>query len=262
MEKCGTLLKRIGNKDRIVFDIIKYFPAHSNYVELFFGAGACFFTKPKAKYSFLNDIDSEVINFYQVIKERPKEFQDELEDLPVDENLFHYWRKNKETDPLKKALRFLMLSNFGMYGKSETLRLCPSNLKNMALRRIIPISKLLDNTMLFNASYNKALNKLNSLKGLQTVFIYADPPYINTTSNYREFKWDRDDFKNLIENLLNFETKFAISEFKNDIVIDIIKKYKELNFIEVINRRSLNNRSTEILIRNYKEIPNSLFELY
>ena len=33
-----------------------------------------FFSKPKAKYNILNDIDSEVFNFFQVISLRKQEF--------------------------------------------------------------------------------------------------------------------------------------------------------------------------------------------
>ena len=49
------ILRRLGNKQAIAQDIIKYFPAHKIYVEPFFGAGGMFFQKPKAKFNMVND---------------------------------------------------------------------------------------------------------------------------------------------------------------------------------------------------------------
>jgi DNA adenine methylase len=61
------ILRRLGNKQAIAQDIIKYFPEHKIYVEPFFGAGGMFFNKPKVKYNIVNDLDSEVFNLFQVV---------------------------------------------------------------------------------------------------------------------------------------------------------------------------------------------------
>ena len=58
------ILRRLGNKQAIAQDIIKYFPEHKAYIEPFFGAGGMFFNKPKAKYNIVNDIDSEAAKRY------------------------------------------------------------------------------------------------------------------------------------------------------------------------------------------------------
>ena len=46
---------------------IKRIP-HDEYREPFIGGGSVFFGKPKAKTSWINDIDSELINVYKVIQ--------------------------------------------------------------------------------------------------------------------------------------------------------------------------------------------------
>ena len=53
------ILRRLGNKQAIAQDIIKYFPEHKIYIEPFFGAGGMFFNKPKAKYNIVNDLENE-----------------------------------------------------------------------------------------------------------------------------------------------------------------------------------------------------------
>ena len=61
------ILRRLGNKQAIAQDIIKYFPAHKIYVEPFFGAGGMFFQKPKAKFNMVNDIDKDVFCLFTTI---------------------------------------------------------------------------------------------------------------------------------------------------------------------------------------------------
>ena len=67
------LLRRLGNKQTIAKKIIKYFPKHDIYIELFFGAGGLFFNKQPAKYNFLNDIDNDVYNCFNVLLRHKKE---------------------------------------------------------------------------------------------------------------------------------------------------------------------------------------------
>lgn len=62
------MLRRLGNKSKIAKEIQKHFPKLDAYIELFFGAGGMFFNKPKAKYNFLNDNDSEVYNLFKVLQ--------------------------------------------------------------------------------------------------------------------------------------------------------------------------------------------------
>ena len=76
------ILRRIGNKSKLAKQIQQYFPNHRTYVEPFFGAGGMFFNKSKAQYNILNDIDSDVINLYNVIINQRNEFQELLEITP------------------------------------------------------------------------------------------------------------------------------------------------------------------------------------
>lgn len=78
------ILRRLGNKKKIAHKIIQYFPPHKIYIEPFFGAGGMFFNKPKVKYNFLNDLDSDVFNLFQVVtdKNKNKEFLKMFENMP------------------------------------------------------------------------------------------------------------------------------------------------------------------------------------
>ena len=89
------ILRRLGNKKKIAKEIQAHFPPHKIYIEPFFGAGGMFFNKPKVKHNFLNDLDSDVFNLFQVVCDRKEEFMQMFENMPVHNDLFKYWVENE-----------------------------------------------------------------------------------------------------------------------------------------------------------------------
>ena len=77
------ILRRLGNKSKIAKNIQEYFPEHTTYIEPFFGAGGMFFNKPRAKYNFLNDLDSDVFNLFQVATNRNQDLIDLFLQMPI-----------------------------------------------------------------------------------------------------------------------------------------------------------------------------------
>ena len=129
------ILSRLGNKRAIAQKIYQLFPRHDIYIEPFFGAGGMFFSKPKAAHNFLNDIDEDVYNLFLVAVNRKYEFIDLIEKTPIHKALFDYWVKNKETEPVMSAVRFIVLSNFSYLGKSGTFRVGADLSKGQILQK-------------------------------------------------------------------------------------------------------------------------------
>lgn len=246
------ILRRLGNKSKIAHTIQSYFPAHQCYIEPFFGAGGMFFNKPKAKYNFMNDLDSDIYNLYLVIREHKNELQKQFEIMPIHYELFEHWKRNKETDPILKAVRFLFLSNFTFLGMTALQFKNQSNSKTIVLNNIDRTYHYISDVYFHNTD---AVSFLKSVtfrrqKEKQNVFIYCDPPYLYTTNNYGNI-FTVEKLKELIECLIGMNVKFAISEFQSKTIMNIAKDY-ELNYFEVKERRTLQNRNTEILLTNYK----------
>ena len=97
------ILTRPGNKRRIAQSILPHFPEHDLYIELFFGAGGMFFSKPKARHNIVNDYDSEVYNLFKVIVDRKTELAEFWQIMPLHEDLWKYWKAYPESDPIRKA---------------------------------------------------------------------------------------------------------------------------------------------------------------
>ena len=247
------MLRRMGKKSKIAEKILLYFPEHDIYIELFFGAGGMFFNKPKARYNIVNDFDNDVFNLYITAKKKTGTLVTEVKDMPVSESLFKYWLKNKEDEQVLKAVRFLFLSNFSLYGTGATLAVHPANnTKTILLQDIKPTAKLLDNTTILNCDFRDVLRKISakSLRDKNRAFVYADPPYLSTCNNYNTPNWTFNDSADLIELLVDSKYRFAISEFDNADIVKLARQY-DLNVNIIGERRAIKTRRTEILITNY-----------
>lgn len=249
------ILRRLGNKTRISADIIKHFPQHKCYIEPFFGAGGMFFNKPKAKYNIVNDLDSDVFNLFNVITNNKDELEKIFYMMPVHQDLLNYWKKNNEIDPIKKAIRFLFLSNLTYLGKGQTLSLTAYNNSKEIMYNLIDITyKLIFDVQFANMDFRNFLKNISfddrGNNGTKTAFIYCDPPYLGTDNNYESGFTEKDSI-DLFNSLHETGCKYAISEFNHEFILKQADT-RGLNIITIGERQNLKNRRTEVLITNYK----------
>ena len=253
------ILQRLGNKQAIAHKIIPYFPPHKTYIEPFFGAGRMFFNKPKAKYNILNDLDSEVFNLFQVVSLRKNELEELFLQMPISEDLWRYWKVTQEEDPLRKALRFLFLSNYGYMGNPRTMRFFNGNASKTLYENINKTHEFIFGCEFMNVDFRDMFKKLcfkNEADKLKT-FIYCDPPYLGTKNNYSNSFTEQDSI-DLFDTLQATGCKYAMSEFDHPFILQQAKE-RGLNVHIIGERKNIKNRRTEILVTNYRNNP-SLFD--
>jgi DNA adenine methylase len=239
----------LGNKKAIVLEIQKYFPQHDLYIEPFFGAGGMFFNKPKAKYNILNDIDEDVYNLFRQLIDNKEELIKMIQLTPITEKQFKEWANGKrENSNVLNAVRFLILSNFGLYGKSNSLRIGHNNTKELILKNIEKTFDYIKDVYFLNSDFREVIRKLEK-RNIEKAFIYCDPPYLDTDNNYSNGFTEKDSL-DLFDMLEKSGAKFAISEFDHPFIINQAEKRK-LNIYYVCNRKNIKNRRSEILITNY-----------
>ena len=260
------ILKRLGNKTKMAQDLLKYFPTHKIYIEPFFGAGGMFFNKPKAKYNIVNDSDSDVFNLFNVVSLHKEELERQFFEMPIHQDLISYWNKNQETCEIRKALRFLMLSNFVLNGRGTTLRLGAtggsSGIKNNFYNQLKSTYDLIHDVQFCNKDFRVFFNSFYlddraNKKESDNTFIYCDPPYLGTADNYKD-SFKEGDSNDLFDCLIESKCKFAMSEFDHHFILEQAEK-RGLNIIYIGERKNLKNRRTEILITNYENNQKSLF---
>ena len=183
-----TFVKWAGGKKQLIEQFKPFFPKTiSRYLEPFVGGGAVLFyvlKTYKPKEVFIFDINAELINTYEVIRNDVESLIRELKKLKKLHNKENYYKIRAE-DPkllsdLTRASRFIYLNKTcfnGLYrvnlsggfnvpiGSYTNPLVCPED----DLREI---SKLLKNVKIINGDFEGCLKFAK--KG---AFVYFDPPY-------------------------------------------------------------------------------------
>lgn len=257
------ILRRLGNKKKLAQIIKPFIPPHDVYTEPFFGAGGMYFNKPLASHNFLNDIDNDVYNLWYCYFYRKEELLEAVKITPLSTSIFKHFMKCTPKDEIEKALRFLYLSNFSLYGKMDTMKLGLHNDKDILMKNFHTLHSS-ESVRFTNYDFRKFFSSIEWKRkddSLTRIFVYCDPPYVGTTDNYSDSFTEQDTIGlfDILEEM-NMKYKnfyYMVSEFKSDFIIDQADK-RCLHYAEIGERRSLNNRSTEIIITNY-ETERSLF---
>lgn len=251
------ILLRLGNKQRIAMDIQKYFPQHKIYVEPFFGAGGMFFNKPKVKHNIVNDLDGDVFNLYQIVLNQKDDLMELYKITPYHSDLSKHWAKHKEDEPLKKAMRFLFLSNFVLNGRGYNLSYgaaaCGRRTTEDFKILLDKTFDLISGVQFMNVDFRKFFNNFQIRETEEQHFIYCDPPYLGTGDNYSH-SFTEQDSSELFDLLIQSKCKFAVSEFDHPFILEQAQK-NGLNTLIIGERQNLKNRRTEILITNYEQQP-------
>ena len=198
-----------------------------------------------------------VVFLFQLTQE---DFVKQLEVLPYHSDLLAHWKKNEEQDCIKKALRFIFLSNFVIPFTQDINRKVFCSTKELVLENTDNTLKFIKetNVRFFNEDFRLFINRI-MLRGAErplqdeATFFYCDPPDLGTANNYSNSFTEQDSI-DLFDCLQATGCKFAMSEFDNEFILNQAKE-RGLNVIVIGERKNLKNRRTEILITNYEQQP-------
>ena len=174
----------IGGKRRLAKHIIPMFPPHRCYVEPFAGAGALYFTKEQVKTEVLNDINSELINLYRVVKHHLEPLLHEFKWALTSRKIFT-WLQDTPPETLtdiQRAARFFYLQKNAFGGKVDaqhfgTATTHPPRLNLLRIEEDLSQAHLrLSQTYIEHLSWEAVIKKYDRP---HTLF-YCDPPYWGT----------------------------------------------------------------------------------
>ena len=110
----NRILKYPGAKWGISSWIISFFPKHHSYLEPFFGSGGVFFRKPRSNIETVNDIDGEVINLFECVRENPERLAREILWTPYGRAIYEEaFSDNAPRDRYQRAMRLLIRCDMG-----------------------------------------------------------------------------------------------------------------------------------------------------
>ena len=298
MEIVKPFVKWAGGKNSLIPQLAKYYPVElkngniETYVEPFVGGGAVLLDilqKYEVKEAYAFDINKDLINCYNVIKQNVEALIQELDKkekdfliLDSDNRQKYFYNIRTEYNSyvlndelnIKRASEFIFLNRTcfnGLYrvnkdgkfnvpcGKYKNPTICDSNnLRNL--------SKLIQNVTFEYGDYRKSEDLIT-----ENTFVYFDPPYrpLSVTSGFTSYT--KEDFndenqKELAQyynqlNLKNAKLMLSNSNPKNvnkeDNFFDTI--YDGFIINEVSAKRMINSNAkgrgeiSELLITNYEE---------
>lgn len=95
----------LGGKWKLARWITSHFPPHTTYVEPYAGGANILFNKPPSEFEIINDLNSDVVNYFNVLRNRTDELVRAIELTPYSREIQQ--RSFEPTDDsLEKALRF------------------------------------------------------------------------------------------------------------------------------------------------------------
>ncbi|PGT81568.1 DNA adenine methylase [Bacillus sp. AFS040349] len=267
-------LKWAGGKRQLLPEIRKYVPKKiKTYYEPFIGAGAVLFDI-QPKNAIINDVNVELVNVYNVIKNNVDEL---IEDLKKHENDSEYFysirdldRKEeyKELTPIERASRVIYLNKtcfnglfrvnsqgqfnvpFGKYKNPQIV--------NEIVVRAVHNYLSSNNVSILNSDFEEVL--ATAKKG---DFIYLDPPYdpVSDTSSFTGYSLDgfnKEDQRRLKYTFVELD-KRGCNVLLSNSATEFIKELYEGFHIEIVSAsRNINAKASgrgkidEVLVRNYE----------
>lgn len=252
-----------GGKQRMLPHILPKIPAHSAYIEPFFGGGAVFFGKKPSKFEVVNDINHRLITFYKVLKYDFEEVQKLIDET------FHSRAQHKEsdllyisqmdlvTDPVSCAWAVWTQANMGFskmigggfgYDRSGSSALSNYN------RKINFTEKFKER---FKRVTIESYDVLKVIKAYDSddAFFYLDPPYVSSDQGHYA-GYTKEDFHKLLDACVNMKGKFLLSSYPEDILMEYRNKFSwkfedHEKTLAVDGKRKVPKIKTECLTWNY-----------
>lgn len=250
-----------GGKSGMIAHILPLIPAHEVYTEAFFGGGAVFFSKKKAKNETINDRLDIVVNFYEQIKTNFHELK-----VLIDSSLIsrtHHTRAlqiirgKSEATKVEKAWAFWYASNFSFTNKlgggikysNDQNTVVPDQLRNKKKRFTDWLVHRIEDAHIEHCDAITVLNTRNSPKA----FHYIDPPYFNADMGHYGGYTERD-LQALLDWCVTCKGKFLLSNYNSDLLAEYTRQNK-WNTKQVSKRLQAPmikvKDKTEVLVWNY-----------
>lgn len=222
-----------GGKGFLAHRVVEYLPPHHTYCEVFGGSAAVLFAKPRSPVEVYNDIDSLVVNFFDVLRD-PQQMEKLkwlLELTPYSREVFEEAKAKveMETDPLMKAYYFFVVARQSFCGFRSVkdaywgyqLKAQTGNVARSVATYLSAIDKLpefherIKTVQIEHSDWRDILERFDDV---ETCF-YLDPPYVLDTRKEGRYAHEMtlDDHEELIERILLVKGKVLLSGYRHRI---------------------------------------------
>jgi len=247
-----------GGKTYIADWIIDHFPQHHAYVEVFGGSASVLLQKPKSCVEVYNDVDGDIVNFFNVVRNNADELQEWCEQVPFAREMHDRWGKKwydgwRPADDIVRAGVFYFLRRSQYAGKYRTFSgFASAATRNKAAQwhddaqKIDDLKERLKHVQIENRDFQELITRLDG----DDVLFYCDPPYLQEGDglyNHGTFQHER-----FAEILRSTEGNWIVS-YRD--VPESLERYHvvERTVAQMMNttHNDRNERDTERLVMNF-----------
>ena len=246
MKTCGDptrpLMRYHGGKWRLAPWIVEQFPEHRVYVEPFGGAASVLLRKQRSYMEVYNDLDDEVVNVFEVARDRGDELVRRLELTPFSRTEFE--KSYLPTPcPVERASRTVIRSFLG-FGSDGVLSSHRTGFRSKSNRsgttpahdwRHFPealkaIIERLRGVVIESAPALEVIERHDETRTLH----YVDPPYVHSTRSrvdagrgYR-FEMSDQDHRDLADLLNSVEGAVVLSGYSSDLYDELYRDWERI----------------------------------
>lgn len=252
-------MKYPGSKWSIARWIIDFFPEHHSYLEPFFGSGAVLFNKPRSNIETVNDLDNNVVNLFEWIRNDPERLAHEIYWTPYARQVYEDAFAAVPEDSLQKAVNFYIRLNMGhgfrttgekvgwkndVQGRERAYAAADwANLPD----KIMQAAERLRGVQIENRPVVELIERFN----YPNVLVYGDPPYVLGTRHGKQYRCEMEDIEqnDLLDVLLVHKGPVLLSGYDNDLYND---RLKEWHREETSCYSQIGNKTKEVLWMNFE----------
>lgn len=258
-----TPISYYGGKQSMVKDILPLIPEHRIYIEPFFGGGAVFWAKEKSSTEVINDVNMNIVNFYEVLKHNYFDLRKKIEATLHSREIYKKAMVIYDCpwlfadDPAVRAWAFYIVTNQGFSCKIGTWGYDRDKRSKTIQNKIENFNEDLSKRLKYVQIEQNLAHKVLLSRDSKESFAYVDPPYIDTNQGhyggYTEGHYIRD-----LDALVSMKGKFLLSSYPSKILDKYIKEHK-WHAIKLDKALSASNgnvlktrkRKIEVLTANY-----------
>lgn len=242
-----------GGKARLAPWIVSLLPPHRAYIEPFAGSLAVLFAKQPAVHEVVNDIDSEVVTFFRVLRDRPGELADAVALTPYARDEFRAAIPDESINDLERARRWWVRVNQG-FNKGGRLNngwstsiACGNGEPKSVQNRLVRLRACADRLMGVTIENRDAIDVIDAY-GVPGAVIYADPPYVLASRAqglaYPHEMASEADHRRLADALHDTPATVVLSGYPSDLYDEIYGDWYRLE--QRVVRRSSNKASGDL----------------
>ena len=224
------LIKWSGGKSREIKYFRKYYPKYFyKFMEPFVGSGAVFFDLEFSN-NLISDTHDELINFYiQIQLGNGSKIYELMSRFPNNEETYYFIRDEFiPQNDVERAFVFFFLRKTcyrGMlrYNKKGKFNIPYGRYRTINYELLLNDSyrELLSRTDIMGCSYKKIFEDYNSSSN----FIFLDPPYDSTFTNYGFSTFGKQEHAELHDYFVSTKNKCLLVIGKTDFIVKLYRKY-------------------------------------